>query len=115
MDLPHILNGTKCCRLAGPQMYRVRLTDGQSRHQYRDVQPANVSLFTVTGLQASTAYRAAVMAYSRLGDSAYSQPVRLSTTGQSKVVRANGRARGPVSTTGETARTCSVATSDTFE
>ena len=65
-----------------PQMFRVRLTEGQDRHQYRDVQPANVSVFTVTGLQASTAYSAAVMAYSRLGDSGYSQPTRLKTTGQ---------------------------------
>ncbi|XP_043190544.1 nephrin-like isoform X2 [Amphibalanus amphitrite] len=61
------------------QMYRVRLTEGSDRHQYRDVQPLNTTIFTVTGLQASTAYMASVMAYSRLGDSAYSQPVRLQT------------------------------------
>ena len=70
-------------------MYRVRLTEaGQDRHQYRDVQPANTRMFTVTGLQASTDYMATVMAYSRLGDSAYTQPVRLRTAGQSRLQHA---------------------------
>ena len=63
-------------------MYRVRLTDDHDKHRYRDVQPANRSVFTVTGLQSSTSYSAAVMAYSRLGDSAYSQPARVKTAGQ---------------------------------
>lgn len=66
------------------QMYRVRYAEKSAgQFQYRDVQPVNSTVFTVTGLLPSTKYTVAVMAYNQLGESGYQRrELELKTTGE---------------------------------
>ncbi|XP_037082277.1 nephrin-like isoform X2 [Pollicipes pollicipes] len=66
------------------QMYRIRYSEanGGDEFHYKDVQPANISVFTVAGLQPSSQYSVSVMAYNKLGDSGFSRDeIRLKTSG----------------------------------